>query len=86
MIGIVGGIGAGFDHMGARAGAKRGLLAGLVFGGSILIAHEIHGAEAEADVPDPPVLLVVVTTALGCAFAALGGWLRERNAAPQREA
>ena len=86
VIGIVGGIGAGFDHMGAGAGAKRGLLAGFVFGSSILIAHEIHGAEAEADLPDPPVLLIVVTTALGCAFAALGGWLRERTVPPERRA
>jgi hypothetical protein len=78
VIGIVGGIGAGFDHTGAAAGAKRGLLAGSLFGGSILIAHEIHGADAEAHLPDPAILLVVVTTVLGVAFAALGGWLRER--------
>jgi len=79
LIGILGGIGAGFDHLGAAAGAKRGLLAGLLFGASILIAHEIHGADAKADIPDPPILLAVVTTALGCAFGALGGWLRART-------
>jgi hypothetical protein len=78
IIGIVGGIGAGFDHLGVRAGARRGVVAGLIFGGSILIAHEIHGAEAEADLPDPAILLIVVTTVLGAAFAALGGWLRQR--------
>jgi len=78
IIGVVGGIGAGFDHLGAGAGAKRGIVAGLVFGGSILIAHEIHGADAEAHLPDPEILLVVVTTVLGCAFGALGGWLRQR--------
>ena len=81
VIGIVGGIGAGFDHMGARAGARRGVLAGLIFGSSILIAHEIHGAEAEADLPDPAILLVVLTTVLGAAFAAIGGWLRQRATA-----
>ena len=78
VIGIVGGVGAGFDHLGARAGARRGVLAGLIFGSAILIAHEIHGAEAKADLPDPAVLLVVITTLLGAAFAAIGGWLRER--------
>jgi hypothetical protein len=78
ILGILGGIGAGFDHLGAAAGARRGVLAGLIFGGSILIAHEIHGADAEADLPDPAILLVVITTGLGAAFAALGGWLRER--------
>lgn len=78
ILGVLGGIGAGFDHHGAAAGAKRGLLAGLLFGSSILIAHEIHGADAKAHLPDPAILLVVVTTVLGVAFGALGGWLRER--------
>lgn len=78
ILGVLGGIGAGFDHLGAAAGAKRGLLAGSIFGAAILIAHELHGAKAEADLPDPAILLVVVTTVLGVAFAALGGWLRQR--------
>jgi hypothetical protein len=43
----LGGIGAGFDHLGAAAGAKRGLVAGSIFGGAILVAHQIHGAEAK---------------------------------------
>ena len=77
-IGVLGGIGAGFDHLGVRAGAKRGALGGSLFGASILIAHEIHGAEAEAHLPDPAIVLVVVTTLLGVAFGALGGWIRER--------
>jgi len=77
-IGVLGGVGAGFDHVGAKAGAKRGVIAGSVFGAAILIAHEIHGAEAEAHLPDPAIVLVVITTALALAFAALGGWLRER--------
>ena len=78
IIGILGGIGAGFDHLGAASGALRGVVAGLIFGGSILIAHEIHGAEAKADLPDPAILLVVITTVLGAAFGALGGRLRQR--------
>lgn len=79
LIGIVGGIGAGFDHLGAAAGAKRGLLGGAIFGSAILIAHEIHGAEAKADLPDPAILLVVATTVLGAAFGAIGGRLRARR-------
>ncbi len=81
LIGVVGGIGAGFDHLGTAAGAKRGLLAGLLFGSSILIAHQIHGADAKAHLPDPEILLILVTTLLGCAFGALGGWLRARHVA-----
>jgi NhaP-type Na+/H+ or K+/H+ antiporter len=56
-----------------RAKALRG-----AFGAAILIAHEIHGAAAEAHLPDPAILLVVATTVLGCIFGALGGYLRER--------
>jgi hypothetical protein len=78
ILGVLGGIGAGFDHVGAGDGAKRGTLAGLIFGSSILIAHEIHGAAAEAHLPEPAVLLVVATTVLGAAFGALGGYLRGR--------
>jgi len=78
IIGVVGGIGAGFDHLGARAGARRGLLAGSIFGASILIAHEIHGATAKADLPHPAILLVLITALLGAAFGALGGRLRAR--------
>jgi len=77
-LGILGGIGAGFDHMGAAIGLRRGIVAGLIFGCSILIAHEIHGADAKADLPDPETVLIAVTTGLGAAFGALGGWLRQR--------
>jgi predicted lysophospholipase L1 biosynthesis ABC-type transport system permease subunit len=79
LIGILGGIGAGLDHVGPAAGAKRGLLAGSIFGGAILIAHEIHGADAKADLPHPAILLVVVTTVLAVLFAAFGGWIRRRQ-------
>jgi hypothetical protein len=78
VLGVLGGIFAGFDHFGARDGAIRGVLAGLIFGAAILIAHEIHGATAKAHLPDPAILLVVATTLLGCLFGALGGYLRER--------
>jgi hypothetical protein len=78
ILGVLGGIGAGFDHMGARIGLRRGVVAGLIFGSAILIAHEIHGADAKADLPDPETVLVAITTGLGAAFGALGGWLRER--------
>ena len=81
LLGVLGGIGAGFDHMGAAAGAKRGLMAGTIFGSSILIAHEIHGATAKADLPHPAILLVVITALLGAAFGAIGGRLRARTAA-----
>ena len=79
ILGVLGGIGAGYDHVGAKAGALRGVIAGSLFGASILVAHEIHGAEPKAHLPEPHILLVVLTTALAVAFGALGGWLRARS-------
>ena len=78
LLGVLGGIGAGYDHVGPRAGALRGTVAGITFGSSILIAHEIHGADPKAHLPHPEILLVAVTTVLGMAFGALGGRLRAR--------
>ena len=78
LLGVLGGIGAGFDHHGAGAGARRGFLAGAIFGAAILITHEVSGADAKADIPHPAILLLVLTTVLGVAFGALGGWLRAR--------
>jgi hypothetical protein len=80
ILGVLGGIGAGLEHLGAAAGARRGVLAGSLFGGSILIAHELSGAEAEAHLPEPAIVLVAITTVLAIGLAAFGGWLRERQA------
>ncbi|MGH2961775.1 MAG: hypothetical protein ACRDL3_06245 [Solirubrobacterales bacterium] len=77
--GILGAVGAGLEHRGAGAGACRGFVAGAIFGGAILIAHEISGAEPERELPDPPIVLLVVTTVPGIVFAALGGWIRQRQ-------
>ena len=66
--------------MSARGGALRGLAGGLLFGGFILIAYRVSGAEAEAELPHPEVLLVVITTVLGVALGALGGRSRGRRA------
>jgi hypothetical protein len=79
VIGILGGLGAGYDHVGARAGARRGAVAGSLFGASILVAHELHGEAAKVHLPDPAILLVAITTVLAVGLAALGGWLRERG-------
>jgi hypothetical protein len=77
--GILGAVGAGLEHVGAGAGARRGFFAGAIFGGAILIAHEISGAEPERELPDPPIMLLVVTIGFAIPFAAIGGWLRVRQ-------
>jgi hypothetical protein len=78
LLAIPGGVLAGFDHLGAAAGAKRGFAGGLLFGAFVLIAHAITGADAKAKLPDPAIVLVVITTVLGVALGALGGALRQR--------
>ena len=76
----MGGVAAGFEYLGAGPGTLRGLLGGALYGSSILIAHEIEGSAAEADLPDPAVVLVVLTVIIGAGLGALGGWLRRRRA------
>jgi hypothetical protein len=78
-VAILGGVGAGLDHHGGRSGALRGVLGGVLFGASILIVHELSGKAAKASLPDPPILLLVVTALGGTILGALGGRLRARR-------
>ena len=51
----------------------------MIFGAFVLIAHEIHGAAAEAHLPEPAIVLVVLTGVIGALLGALGGYLRARS-------
>ena len=77
-------IGAGYfgglEHVGAEEGALRGFAGGLMFGTFILVAKELTGAEPKAHLPQPEILLVVITTVLGVGLGALGGRSRGRRA------
>ena len=79
LLGILGGIGAGYDHLGADQGFVRGIMGGALFGIFILVGHSVFGQEAKADIPHPHVVLVVITTVLGALFGAWGGALRARG-------
>jgi hypothetical protein len=81
VFGISAAFGSGFDHVGPRAGAMRGALAGFVFSWGLLAAHQIAGTTPLADVPKPLVLIVVVTSLVTAAIGAAGGALRARVAA-----
>ena len=81
LLGVVGGIGAGFDHLGADQGFVRGIAGGLLFGVFILVGHSVFGQEATAHIPQPHVILVVLTTVLGALFGAWGGALRAKSEA-----
>lgn len=79
LAGILGGYAAGLEHDVALEGLYRGLLGGLLFGVGILLAHGLGGADAEVDLPDPEVLLVVITTVFGAVLGLLGARSRERR-------
>jgi xanthine/uracil permease len=80
-VAILGGAAAGFEHIEPRQGAVRGLIGGALFGGFILIVHELTGKAAKAHLPDPPVVLAAVTALVGAGLGALGGgWRRDAEA------
>ena len=79
-IGILGGYFAGLEHSSAPEGAVRGLLGGLQFGSFILLADAISGLTRQADLLDPAILLVVLTTTFGSVLGFFGGLTRERLA------
>jgi uncharacterized membrane protein YGL010W len=79
VLGIAGGIAAGYDHVGADEGATRGLCGGILFGVFILVGHSLFEQRAKAKIPDPHGVLVVITTVLGMLFGAIGGALRRRH-------
>jgi hypothetical protein len=73
VVATVGGVAGGFEHQGARAGARRGVAGGLLFGGSVLLGHALAGTTAETSLGPVPALLPAVTATFGCALGALGG-------------
>jgi hypothetical protein len=74
-VAILGGLAAGFEHRNSREGALRGLIGGAVFGGLIVLVHELTGKEAKADIPEPPVVLAAITAVFGGLLGAVGaGW------------
>jgi xanthine/uracil permease len=77
-VAILGGIAAGFEHTKPREAALRGLIGGGLFGGFILIVHELIGDEPKAHLPEPPIVLAVVTAVIGSALGAIGAnWRRD---------
>ncbi len=78
LLGIAGGYFAGLEHAAAGDGFMRGVAGGLLFGTFILAAHAVTGLERKAHLPEPEILLVVITTAFGIGLGALGGRAREK--------
>ena len=81
LLGVLGGIGAGYDHDGSDEGLVRGILGGALFGLSILATHSLVGEEAKTHLVEPQWILVIITTVLGALFGAWGGSLRAKREA-----
>ncbi len=79
LLGILGGFVAGLEHEGGLEGFYRGLLGGLLFGTAILATNGLLEEEPKAHLPDPAVMLIVITGAFGAGLGALGGWFRMRR-------
>src|ERR671928_1703649 len=78
LLGILGGLAAGYDHSDANEGALRGVCGGMLFGTFILLGGTLIGKEAKTSIPDPQWTLPVITAVLGAIFGAIGASLRGR--------
>jgi hypothetical protein len=78
-VGLGAAVAGGFEHLGARAGAIRGLVAGCLFGVAFLGAHVLSGQEPQIDVPDPLALVALVSALIGMLGGAAGGRARARR-------
>src|SRR5918999_3627256 len=79
ILGIGGGYMAGKEHIGPSEGALRGFTGGVLFGTFILAAHALTGLKRHAHLPEPEILLVVITTVFGIGLGALGGRARAKS-------
>jgi hypothetical protein len=79
VLALLGGYFAGLEHKGPGEGAIRGVLGGALFGAVLLLVHQAIGDKPEAKLPDPEIVLVVLTALIGTASGAMGGARRKRH-------
>src|ERR1700756_1061892 len=75
-IGALAAVGAflsGFEHVDGWEAADRGFVSGLIYGTSLLLAHELAGTPPQASLGNVPALLAVVTAIAGSLLCAAGG-------------
>lgn len=75
----LGGIGAGFEHLGAREGALRGIIGGVLFASGLLVCFSLRALPARVPLPLPIGGMVALYAASGAPLGALGGRLRRRS-------
>jgi hypothetical protein len=76
VLAAIGGYIAGWEHRSGREAAVRGLVGGLVYGGALLLMHEVVGDTPKVKLPDPAVILLVFTGGIGAILAAFGAGAR----------
>jgi len=77
----LGGVGAGFEHPGARPGAVRGVVGGVLFTAALVLMFEVRSLPALTPLPAALPVTAVGYAAGGPLLGALGGWLRARSIA-----
>lgn len=80
-IGIVGAVTNGYEHLGWRGGLWRGAASGALTAVAILVTNDIIGADPEAKLPHPHILLALLFGIVAGGFGTLGGVLRARSRA-----
>jgi hypothetical protein len=76
IVAAIGGYVAGYEHRGRGEAALRGFCGGLVFGGGILLMHELTGDTPKVELPEPPIILLAFTAGIGAILAAFGAAAR----------
>lgn len=71
-VAAVGAFLSGLEHPTAWGGADRGLIAGVVYGVALLVAHALAGTHATVALGSFPPALIVVTGIVGALLAAAG--------------
>ncbi len=76
---LIGGLAGGLEHHGGASGARRGVVAGTLFAAGLLLANEVSGDPALAEIPSPPILLIPLSATIGTLLGAIGGAARARR-------
>lgn len=72
VVAAVGAYIAGWEHRGRGEAVIRALIAGALFGGGILLVHELTGDEPKVELPHPPIVLLAFTAGIGAILTSLG--------------
>ncbi len=79
IVAAIGAYVAGFEHRGGGEAAIRGFIAGLCFGGGILLIHHLTGDRATVKLPHPELILLAVTAVIGAVLTSFGSGARAQR-------